>query len=68
MLGIRKIKLVVEMSPGLSDGSGVGQHADSTLHLGRVTSWNDSRWLVVDADLEASGAPVHKLHGWYAWS
>ena len=54
---------MVKTSPGLSDGGGVRQHADSTLHLGKVTSWNDSGWLVVDADLEASGAPVHKLDG-----
>ena len=54
---------MVKTSPGLSDSSGVGQHADGTLNLSKVTSWNDSGWLVVDADLEASGAPVHKLDG-----
>ena len=61
--GIHQIELVIKTSPGLSDSSGVGQHADGTLHLGKVTSWNDSGWLVVDANFEASGAPVHKLDG-----
>merc|ERR1712172_124884 len=34
----------------------------TAVHLGQVTSWDDSWWLVIDADLEASRAPVHKLH------
>ena len=54
---------MVKTSPGLGDGSGVAQHADGTLHLGQVTAGDDGGWLVVDADLEASGAPVDKLDG-----
>ena len=52
---------MVKTSPGLGDGSSVGQHAHCTLHLGQVTSGNDSGRLVVDANLEPSGAPVHEL-------
>jgi len=60
-LGIHQVKLVIKPGPGLSDGGGVGKHADSSLDLGQVTPRDDSWGLIVDADLEASGAPVHKL-------
>ena len=50
-LGIHKIKLMIQSSPGLSNGCGVAQHADSTLDLGQVTSWDNSGRLVVDAHL-----------------
>ena len=62
-LGVHQIKFVVETSPGFGNGRGVGQHAHGTLHLGQVTTRHDGGWLVVDADLEACGAPVHKLDG-----
>ena len=51
-LGIHKIKLMIQSSPGLSNGCGVAQHADSTLDLGQVTSWDNSGRLVVDAHLD----------------
>ena len=54
---------MVQTGPCLGDGRGVAQHADGTLHLGEVAARNHSRWLVVDANLEASGAPVDKLDG-----
>merc|ERR1711893_454260 len=57
-LGVHQIKLVIQTGPGLGDGGGVAQHAHSTLHLGQVTAGNHGGGLVVDADLEASGAPV----------
>lgn len=47
----------------LSNGGGVGDHAHGALHLGQVTARDNSGGLVVDAALEASGAPVHKLDG-----
>ena len=62
-LGVHEIEFVVKSSPGLSDGGGVAQHAHSSLYLGEVTSWNNSWWLVVDANLESSGTPVDKLDG-----
>ena len=60
-LGVHQIKLVVEARPGLGNGRGVGQHADSTLDLGQIASWNNRGRLVVDADLEASRTPVDEL-------
>ncbi|KPP56645.1 hypothetical protein Z043_125721, partial [Scleropages formosus] len=62
-LGIHQIKLVVQASPGLCDGGRVAQHAHSPLNLGQVSTWNHSRGLVVNANLETSGTPVHKLDG-----
>merc|ERR1739843_47718 len=45
-LGVHEVKLVIQPGPGLGDGGGVGEHADSSLHLGQVPSWDDSWWLV----------------------
>merc|ERR1719347_136169 len=62
-LGVHEIEFVVKTSPGLSNSGGVAQHADGTLDLGQVTSWDNSWWLVVDTDLESSWAPVDELDG-----
>merc|ERR1712078_873394 len=62
-LGVHKIELVVNAGEDLSDGSGVGDHADSAHNLGEVTTGNNSGGLVVDTALEASGAPVDELDG-----
>ncbi|OWK16988.1 hypothetical protein Celaphus_00011498 [Cervus elaphus hippelaphus] len=37
-LGIHQVKLVVQESPGLSDGCGVAQHAHSSLYFGQVST------------------------------
>ena len=60
-LGIHQVELVVKPGPGLGDGGGVGQHADSALDLGQVAAGNGGWWLIVDPHLESSRAPVHKL-------
>merc|ERR1719219_2792863 len=60
-LGVHQVELVVQPGPGLGDGGGVGEHADSSGGLGQITSRNDSWWLVVDTNLESSGTPVNKL-------
>ena len=61
--GVHKIELMVKTGPCLSNGGGVGQHADGTLDLGKITSWDDGWWLVVDTALEAGWAPVDELDG-----
>merc|ERR1712139_78364 len=61
-LSVHKIKLVINTRKGLGDGSGVGNHAYSSLDTGKITSWNNSRWLVVDTTLETSGAPIDELN------
>mmetsp|Transcript_63511 Transcript_63511/g.105937 ORF Transcript_63511/g.105937 Transcript_63511/m.105937 type:complete len:411 (+) Transcript_63511:505-1737(+) len=62
-LGVHQVELVVNAGEHLSDGSAVADHADSTLHLGQITTRHNSGWLVVDTALETSGAPVHELDG-----
>lgn len=62
-LGVHEVELVVESRPGLGDGRGVGQHADSTVELGQVTTGNLLRRLVANTDLETSRAPVNELDG-----
>jgi len=62
-LGVHKIELVVNSGEDLGDGSGVGDHADGSHDLGKVTTWDDGGWLVVDTALEAGWAPVDELDG-----
>ena len=45
------------MIPLPSSYGGVGDHAASAHHLGQVASRHNSWGLIVDAALEASGAP-----------
>merc|ERR1719510_964761 len=62
-LSVHQVELVVQPGPGLGDGGGVGEHAHSSLDLGKISSGHHGGWLVVDANLEAGGTPVNKLDG-----
>ena len=62
-LGVHQIELVVKTREDLSDGGRVGDHADGTLDLGKVSSWDDGGWLVVNTALETGWAPVDELDG-----
>ena len=62
-LGVHQVELVVQPGPCLHDGGGVGEAADRPVHLGQVSPRHHGGRLVVDADLEAGGTPVHKLDG-----
>jgi len=62
-LGVHKIELMIDSGEDLSDGSGVGDHADGSHDLGEITTWNDGWWLIVDTALETSWAPVNELNG-----
>jgi len=61
-LGVHKIELVINTGKGLGNSSGVGNHAYSSLDTGKITTWNNGRWLVVDTALETSWAPVNELN------
>merc|ERR1712224_701540 len=62
-LGVHEIELVVDAREHFSDGSGVADHAHGTHDLGKITSGHNSRWLVVNATLEACWGPINKLNG-----
>jgi len=62
-LGIHKIELMINSGEDLSDGSGVGDHADGSHNLGEITTGNDGRRLIVDTALETGRAPVDELDG-----
>ena len=62
-LSIHEIKLVVQPPPGLSNSCGVGEHADSSLNLGKITPGYYCGRLVVDPNLEPCRTPVHELNG-----
>ena len=54
-LGVHKIELMIQTSPGLSNGRSVGQHAYSPGYLSQISSRYDSGRLVVDTDLAKEG-------------
>merc|ERR1712080_529380 len=62
-LGLHEIELVINSGEDLSDGSGVGDHADGSHDLGEITTWDNGWWLIVDSALETSWAPVDELDG-----
>merc|ERR1719198_2395354 len=62
-LGVHKVELVVDTGEDLSDGRGVANHAHGAHNLREITARNNSWWLVVDAALESSRAPVNELDG-----
>merc|ERR1711975_3326 len=57
-LSVHEVELVVDARQRLSDGRRVGHHAARALHAREVTARHDRRRLVVDAALEAGGAPI----------
>merc|ERR1712165_444139 len=52
---------MVKSGPGFGDGGGVREHANGPADLGKVSTRDNSGWLVVNAYLETSGTPVNKL-------
>ena len=62
-LAVHQVELMGESRPGLADGRGVGQHAYGTVDAGKIAIRDILRWLVADANLEASRAPIHELDG-----
>merc|ERR1719158_1026530 len=61
-LRVHEVKLVVDAREHLSNRSGVAYHANSAHDFGKVTTWHDSWWLVVDATFESCWGPIHKLN------
>merc|ERR1712151_85801 len=62
-LAVHQIELMVDAGEHLCNGSGIADHAASAHDLCKVTAWNHCWRLVIDAALEACGAPIHKLDG-----
>jgi len=62
-LGIHEIEFVINSGEDLSNGGGVGDHADGSHDLGEITTWDDGWWLIVDTTLETGWAPVDELDG-----
>jgi len=61
-LSVHEIKLVINTGKGLGNSSGVGNHAYSSLDTGKIATWNNGRWLVVDTALETGWTPVNELN------
>src|SRR5580692_6321216 len=60
-LGVHEIEFVIDPGEDLSNSSGVGDHADGSHDLGKITTWHNGGWLIVDSTLEAGWAPVDEL-------
>merc|ERR1712173_162008 len=60
-LSVHEVKLMVKSGPGLSNSSGIAQHTNSPADLSKISTGDNSGWLVVNAYLETSGTPVNKL-------
>jgi len=62
-LGVHKIEFVINAGEDLGDSGRVGDHAHGAHNLGKITTGDDGRGLVVDSTLETGGAPVDELDG-----
>ena len=62
-LGVHQVEFVVESGEDFGNGGGVGDHAAGSHDFSEVTSGDDCGGLIVDSDLESSGAPVDELDG-----
>ena len=62
-LGVHQIEFVVESGEDFGNGSCVRDHAAGSHDFSEVTSGDNSGRLIVDSDLESSGAPVDELDG-----
>ena len=54
---------MIQPRPCLRNGGRVRQHADAAVHGRELGSRDDDRFLVVDAELEARGAPFDEVEG-----
>jgi len=54
---------MIKSGEDFSNGSRVTDHAYSSHDFGQITSGNNGGRLIVDSDLETSGAPVYELDG-----
>ncbi len=60
-LVVHDVELVIQPCPGFANRSCVGQCTNGPRNLGQVPTRDNSRWLVVDPNLETSWTPVDKL-------
>merc|ERR1712107_288102 len=58
---VHEVELVVDAGKDFCDGCGIADHAYSAHHFRKVPTWYHRRWLVINATLEACGAPIHEL-------
>ena len=58
---VHEVKLVIKTSPCFCDRGCVCRHTDSALNFSQITTRYHCWRLIVDAYLETSWTPVHKL-------
>merc|ERR1712147_365398 len=61
-LRVHQIKLVIDTGEHFSNGSSIADHTNCPHDLGKISTWHNCGWLVVDATLEACWRPVNKLN------
>jgi hypothetical protein len=61
--GIHKIEFMIDSGEDFSNSGRVRDHADSSHDFSEITSWDNSRWLIVNTTFETSWAPINELDG-----
>jgi len=54
---------MINSGENFSDGSRVGDHADSSHNFSEITTWDDCWRLIVNTTFETSWAPINELDG-----
>jgi len=62
-LGIHKIEFMIKSAEDFSDSCGIWDHAACSHNFSKITSRDNSWWLIVNSDFESSWAPVNELNG-----
>merc|ERR1712039_516174 len=58
---IHQVEFMVNTGEDFGNCCGIADHATSTHYLCQISSWNNSRRLVVDTAFEPSGTPIDEL-------
>jgi len=59
--GVHKIEFMIKSGENFSNSGRVGDHATSSHNFGKITTWDNSWWLIVDSNFESGWAPINKL-------
>ncbi|KAH3661659.1 hypothetical protein OGAPHI_006509 [Ogataea philodendri] len=59
---VHQVELSVNLLPSIGNGSGVGQHTDSSAHVSKLRLWGLGWLLVANTNLESRWTPVNQLH------
>merc|ERR1712178_94422 len=62
-LAVHRVELVDDAREDFSDCGGIADHAACAHDFGQISTWNNCRWLIIDATFEPCRTPVDELNG-----